>query len=72
VFHADVAVTEITGSETYVHLQHADDEPWVALAHGVHNLASGKPVEVYVDVGNIYIFDAEEKLVAAAAASKAA
>ena len=71
-FRAEVTVTEITGSETFVHLQHADDAPWVALAHGVHELPIGQSADVYVDVGNIYFFNAKEELVAAAAATKAA
>lgn len=71
-FNAEVTVTEITGSESFVHLQHADDAPWVALAHGVHELPIGQPAEVFVDVGNIYFFNAKEELVAAAAAAKAA
>ncbi|MGB5199936.1 MAG: ABC transporter ATP-binding protein [Sedimenticolaceae bacterium] len=71
-FHAQVTVTEITGSESYIHLQYGDDAPWVALAHGVHELPIGEPVDVYVDVDNLYIFDQQEALVAAAAATKAA
>ena len=71
-FDAEVTVTEITGSETFVHLQHADDAPWVALAHGVHELPIGQMAEVYVDIGNIYFFNAKEELVAVAAATKAA
>ena len=46
-FHAQVTVTEITGSESYIHLQYGDDAPWVALAHGVHELPIGEPVDVY-------------------------
>src|SRR5262249_57613807 len=34
-FAATVTVTEITGSESFVHL-HRDDANWVAVLHGVH------------------------------------
>ena len=71
-FRARVTVTEITGSESYIHLQHADDAPWVALEHGVCEPSQGETVEVYVDIGNIYFFNADEQLVAAAATTKAA
>ncbi len=39
-FHCTVAVTEITGSETFLHLTHGTDR-WVGLVHGVHDLAPG-------------------------------
>lgn len=71
-FEAEVTVTEITGSETYVHLQHADDAPWVALAHGVHQLPAGRNTQVFVDIRNIYFFNEKQELAAAAAASRAA
>lgn len=59
-FHAQVSVTEITGSETYVHLQHGDNKPWVALEHGVYETPVGETVKVYVDAANIYIFNEQE------------
>jgi glycerol transport system ATP-binding protein len=34
-FHCTIAVTEITGSETFIHLDHHGDR-WVGLIHGVH------------------------------------
>ncbi len=72
MFKARVTVTEITGSETFVHLQHGEDDPWVALEHGVHEPPIGDLIEAYVDSANIYFFDEQERLVAAAAATRAA
>ena len=40
-FTATVTVTEITGSETFVHVDHAGDR-WVGLAHGIHDLRAGR------------------------------
>ena len=40
-----VNVVEITGSESFVHLQHADDR-WVALVHGIQQPATGTELEV--------------------------
>ena len=38
---AKVTVTEITGSESFVHLDFADAR-WVMLAHGIHDLRAGR------------------------------
>ncbi|QDL94063.1 ABC transporter ATP-binding protein (plasmid) [Paroceanicella profunda] len=70
-FRARVAVTEITGSETFVHIDHAGDR-WVALVHGVHPLRYGSDVEVFVDPAHVYVFGADERLIAAAAYASAA
>ncbi len=39
-FRCTLGVTEITGSETFLHLTHGQDR-WVGLVHGVHDLAPG-------------------------------
>ena len=54
-FTAQVTVTEITGSETFVHLSH-QGESWVGLIHGVHDLKMGTDLDVYLDPKHIYIF----------------
>jgi len=54
---ASVAIAEITGSESFIHLDFAG-ERWVALAHGVHHLAIGQPIEVYLDPSRFFVFDA--------------
>lgn len=61
-----VAVTEITGSESFLHLDHGTDR-WVGLVEGVHDLASGTQVSVYLDPAHIYLFAPDGALVAAAA-----
>jgi glycerol transport system ATP-binding protein len=64
-FHAHLSVTELTGSESFLHLDHGDQR-WVALVHGVHDLPSGAAREVFVDPAHVYLFDEDDRLVAAA------
>lgn len=66
-----VNVVEITGSESFVHLQHADDR-WVALVHGIQQPASGTELEVYVDPADVYVFGTDGALVLAPAIAAAA
>lgn len=65
-FRCKLGVTEITGSETFLHLHHGA-EKWVGLVHGVHDLTAGADVSVWLDPAHVYLFDAEGRLVAAAA-----
>ena len=60
--HVTVNVVEITGSESFVHLQHGEDR-WVSLAHGIHHPESGSELTVYVDPANAYVFDDQGKTV---------
>ncbi|GAB4363138.1 MAG: ABC transporter ATP-binding protein [Kiloniellaceae bacterium] len=64
---ASVSTTEITGSESFVHVEHAGAR-WVALTHGVHRAEIGDRVPVYLDPAGFLVFDAEGRLVAAPAA----
>jgi glycerol transport system ATP-binding protein len=61
-----LGVSEITGSETFLHLHHGA-EKWVGLVHGVHDLAAGSEVTVYLDPAHVYLFDAAGRLAAPAA-----
>lgn len=70
-FHCALRVTEITGSETFLHLSHGPDL-WVSLVHGVHDLAPGAEVSLWLDPAHIYVFDAEGRLAAPAAYAMAA
>jgi glycerol transport system ATP-binding protein len=63
---ARVSTTEITGSESFVHLEHGDSR-WVALTHGVHRVEIGDHVPVYLDPAGFLVFDAADRLVAAPA-----
>ncbi|MEM6887959.1 MAG: ABC transporter ATP-binding protein [Pseudomonadota bacterium] len=70
-FDTTLTVTEITGSETFVHLNHHEDR-WVGLVHGVQSLTPGQALTVYLDPGHIYLFAGDGDLVAAAPYAEAA
>ncbi|UFX43753.1 ABC transporter ATP-binding protein [Bradyrhizobium sp. 41S5] len=65
-FSATVTVTEITGSESFVHV-HVHDSNWVAVLHGVHEYEPGQVLEAALDPENIFVFDAADRLVASPA-----
>jgi glycerol transport system ATP-binding protein len=62
---AKVSVTEITGSESFVHLDFADAR-WVMLAHGIHQFEPDEKIEVFIDPRHVLVFDATGRSVAAA------
>ena len=70
-FNTTLTVTEITGSETFIHLEH-DGERWVGLVHGVQNLTPGQKLDVYLDPAHVYLFATNGELVAAAPYAEAA
>lgn len=70
-FLATLVVTEITGSETFVHLDYHGDR-WVGLVHGVRNLDLGAMLPVYLDPSYVYIFGENGALVAPASYALAA
>ena len=53
---AKVNVTEITGSESFVHLDFADAR-WVMLTPGIQSLQPDDRIEVFIDHRNIMVFD---------------
>ncbi|MDV7341078.1 ABC transporter ATP-binding protein [Terasakiella sp. A23] len=70
-FQVEVAVSEITGSESFIHVIHGADR-WVALTHGVHEPELGSKMELYVNPHQLYIFDEDEKLIFAPEYAEAA
>jgi glycerol transport system ATP-binding protein len=62
-FAGQVAVTEISGSESFVHVD-VGFGVWVCLAAGVHDWQPGAQVEVRVDANRAFVFDAGGKLAA--------
>lgn len=61
---AKVLVTEITGSESFVHLSFADAR-WVMLAHGIKIFEPDEMVEVFIDPRHIMVFDGHGNAVSA-------
>ncbi|MGC3937450.1 ABC transporter ATP-binding protein [Roseobacter sp. EG26] len=70
-FNTTLSVTEITGSETFVHLEH-HGERWVGLVHGVQSLTPGQALQVYLDPAHVYIFAQDGELVVPAPYAEAA
>jgi glycerol transport system ATP-binding protein len=70
-FRCTVGATEITGSETFVHLTHGADR-WVGLVHGVHSLAAGFEASIWLDPAHVYLFDDTGRLAAPAPYAMAA
>ncbi|OUS08131.1 ABC transporter ATP-binding protein [Rhodobacterales bacterium 52_120_T64] len=70
-FVTKLNVTELTGSETFVHLDH-HGEPWVGLIHGIRNLDIGKTLPVYLDPAHVYIFSEDGDLMVPASYALAA
>jgi len=68
---ATVAVTEITGSESFVHVDFGE-ERWVAIWHGVHEVDVDQEVEAWLDPASLFVFDENERLVMAPERSPAA
>ena len=66
-----LGVTEITGSETFLHLTHGGQR-WVGLVHGVHDLTPGANISVWLDPAHVYLFDPVGRLVAPAPYAEAA
>ncbi len=70
-FVTNLIVTEITGSETFVHLDHRG-ERWVGLIKGVRDLTLGSTLQVYLNPSHVYIFSEDGALVAPASYALAA
>ncbi len=70
-FDTRLSVTEITGSETFVHLDH-HGERWVGLIHGVQDLQPGQDLTVHLDPAHVYLFAPDGALVSTAPYAEAA
>ena len=70
-FRPTVHVTEITGSETFIHMTHGADR-WVGLVEGVQMLEPGDQISIWLDPAHVYLFDTDGHLAAPAAYAMAA
>ncbi|MBX2837419.1 MAG: ABC transporter ATP-binding protein [Gammaproteobacteria bacterium] len=61
---ATVGTSEITGSETFIHVN-ACGNSWVVLTHGIHRVNSGDTITLHIDPDTVYLFDKEEALIQA-------
>ena len=62
---AKVSVTEITGSESFVHLDFADVR-WIMLSPGVHHFEPDQEIEIFLDPRRLLVFDAAGRSVSVA------
>jgi glycerol transport system ATP-binding protein len=62
-FACTLGASEITGSETFLHLDHGAAH-WVGLVHGVHNMPIGSELSIWLDPANLYLFDSAGRVAA--------
>ncbi|MDV4182818.1 ABC transporter ATP-binding protein [Rhizobium brockwellii] len=62
---ARTQISEITGSESFVHLQFADTR-WVMLAHGIHNIDPDTDLSVFIDTRHLMAFGADGRAITTA------
>jgi len=65
-----VAVTEITGSESFVHLN-TPDGIWVGLIHGIRRFEAGERVEIFLEPDEFLVFSSEGRAIATPLAAAA-
>jgi glycerol transport system ATP-binding protein len=63
VFQGGVSVTELSGSESFIHFDF-QGQPWVALIHGIKNFKEADRVEFYVRSKNAFVFNSDGLAVA--------
>lgn len=61
-FLAHLDVTEITGSETFLHLKY-DKNSWIGLVHGIQDLEYNSELTLYLDCKYIFVFKKDYNLV---------
>lgn len=66
---ASVETTEITGSESFIHMA-VGDLKLVALTHGIHPLAGGDRIKVFLPAERFFVFSADGDLVSSPSDAK--
>ena len=56
-----VSLAEVSGSETFIHLEHAG-QSWVVQEEGVHVLRIGETITIYLKPERVFLFDQAGKL----------
>lgn len=62
-FKASVELSEINGSETFIHIKH-NGFPLVVQENGIHKRPIGTQISIYMNQRNLFVYDEEGKLVA--------
>jgi glycerol transport system ATP-binding protein len=63
-----VELAEINGSETFVYVQHSGSS-FVVQQQGVHSVAMGRAITVYINPRNLFVYDPGGELVASPTAA---
>ena len=61
-FDAKLIATELTGSETYIHVE-AEGERWIGLVPGLQMLEIGADLQICLNAKNLFYFDHDGTLV---------
>jgi len=69
IVETDVILSEITGSESFIHVN-ALGQRWTALAHGIHNHAMGSKLTLYLDPSDLFVFGTGGELIVEAGGGK--
>lgn len=64
----EVAVAELSGSDSFLHVDTEEGQRWIALLAGVHEYPPGEHIKLYLDPARFYVFDARDDLVVAPSA----
>ena len=64
-FDAKVMITELTGSDTFIHLDVMNNR-WIGLLPGLQSYDAGQSLKVWLGVEHIYYFDTNGNLIASA------
>lgn len=62
-FRCGVDIAEISGSETFVHINH-NGHPWIVQQPGVHSYRMGDTADVFINPAQLYVFDGQGRRVA--------
>lgn len=62
-FQTTIDLVEISGSETFIHISH-NGHTWISQQQGIHAYQMGKPIQAYVDLAQLYVFNLDGHLVA--------
>jgi glycerol transport system ATP-binding protein len=62
-FKAAVELSEINGSETFIHIRH-NGFPLVVQENGIHKRPIGVRIPIYMNQRNLFVYDGEGKLIA--------
>ena len=58
--HARVGVTELSGSESFVHFEF-HNQPWVALLHGIRDFIPSRQTSFFLQPEHVLLFDARQQ-----------